>query len=206
MGIDTMNQYLTSLGFGERTGLEIGGTDGILAGPLYRQEINGEEWQPGNTLQAAIGQSDHMASPVQLACYLSTISNGGTRYSAHLLHSVYAPGSAAPTFVYRQSEETVLSRLTLSEEVRATVFAGMREMVTSHATANRNLSSLPVAVGGKTGTAQTSEACENALFVCAAPFDAPEIVVSVVLEQGYSGEYASLTAARILEKYYGVEK
>ena len=206
MGIDTMNQYLTSLGFGESTGLEIGGTEGILAGPLYRQEINGEEWQPGNTLQAAIGQSDHMASPMQLACYLSTLSNGGTRYAAHLLHSVYAPGSGEPVFRYEQSEETVLSELPLTDEILATVFSGMREMVTSHATANRNLSTLPVAVGGKTGTAQTAEACENALFVCAAPFDAPEIVVSVVLEQGYSGEYASLTAARILEKYYGVEK
>ncbi|MBQ1230398.1 MAG: hypothetical protein IIX80_05110 [Clostridia bacterium] len=206
MGIDTMNQYLTALGFGEHTGLEIGGTEGILAGPLYRQESNGEEWQPGNTLQAAIGQSDHMASPMQLACYLSTISNGGTRYSAHLLHSVYAVGQSEPIYTYTVKPDSARAHLELSDEILATVFAGMREMVTSHATANRNLSTLPVAVGGKTGTAQTSEDCENALFICAAPYDAPEIVVSVVLEQGYSGEYASLTAARILERYYGVEK
>lgn len=206
MGIDTMNQYLTALGFGERTGLEIGGTEGILAGPLYRQESNGEEWQPGNTLQAAIGQADHMASPVQLACYLSTLSNGGTRYDAHLLHSVYAVGQSEPIYTYTVKPDSARAHLELSDEILATVFAGMREMVTSHATANRNLSTLPVAVGGKTGTAQTSEPCENALFICAAPYDAPEIVVSVVLEQGYSGEYASLTAARILERYYGVEK
>lgn len=206
MGIDTMNQYLTALGFGERTGLEIPGTEGILAGPLYRQESNGEEWQPGNTLQAAIGQADHMASPVQLACYLSTLSNGGTRYDAHLLHSVYAVGQSEPIYTYTVKPDSARAHLELSDEILATVFAGMREMVTSHATANRNLSTLPVAVGGKTGTAQTSEPCENALFICAAPYDAPEIVVSVVLEQGYSGEYASLTAARILERYYGVQK
>lgn len=206
MGIDVMNEYLSALGFGESTGLEIGGTEGILAGPLYRQEINGEEWQPGNTLQAAIGQSDHMVSPLQLACYLSTVSNGGTRYAAHLLHSVYAPGSAEPLYEYATSERTPEAELELSDEILSTVFSGMREMVTSHTIANRNLSTLPVAVGGKTGTAQTSEDCENALFICAAPFDAPEIVVTVVLEQGYSGEYASLTAARILEKYYGVDK
>ena len=61
-------------------------------------------------------------------------------------------------------------------------------------------------VGGKTGTAQHSSGCDNALFVCAAPYDNPEIVISVVLEQGYSGGNASLTAARILEEYYGVNK
>ena len=68
------------------------------------------------------------------------------------------------------------------------------------------MSTLPVTVGGKTGTAQTSTDCENALFICAAPYDTPEIVISVVLEQGFSGERASLTAARILEAYYGVSK
>ena len=57
-------------------------------------------------------------------------------------------------------------------------------------------------VGGKTGTAQNSNGCDNALFVCAAPIDNPEIVVSVVIEQGYSGSYAALTAGRVLAQYY----
>jgi penicillin-binding protein 2 len=64
--------------------------------------------------------------------------------------------------------------------------------------ANGNL----VAVGGKTGTAQNSSGCDNALFICAAPFDNPEIVISVVIEQGYTGGYASFTAGRILEAFY----
>ena len=68
------------------------------------------------------------------------------------------------------------------------------------------MSSIPVAVGGKTGTAQTPKPdIYNALFVCAAPYENPEIVISVVLENGHSGEYSSLTAARILEQYYGVK-
>ena len=100
----------------------------------------------------------------------------------------------------------MLSRVEITPEAQSSVFEGMREMVTSHYTANYNLSSIPVKVGGKTGTAQTANESENALFICTAPYDDPEIVLSVVLEQGYSGEYASLTAARILERYYGVNK
>ena len=71
----------------------------------------------------------------------------------------------------------------------------------------RRIYKLTADIGGKTGTAQTpAPDIYNALFVCAAPYQNPEIVISVVLENGYSGEYSSLTAARILEQYYGVEK
>ena len=206
MGIDSMEQYMGALGFGKHTGIELGEDAGSLAGPTYRQTVHGAVWQPGDTLSAAIGQSDTQATPLQLACYMSTIANGGTRYTSHLLQSVYPLGSATPSLTYAQTESTVLDRLSITSEIQKTVFDGMREMVTSHSTANRNFASIPVPVGGKTGTAQTSTDCENALFVGTAPYNDPEIVISVVLEQGYSGEYATLTAARILEQYYGVEK
>lgn len=206
MGIDKMNEYMSAFGFGQPTGIELGGATGILAGPQYRQEVHGALWTGGNTLQAAIGQADNQATPLQLACYLSTLSNGGTRYSAHLLHSVYAAGADTPSVIYSQTSDTVLGRLEIPEDVRDSVFVGMRQMVTSHSYANRVFSKLPVDAGGKSGTAQTNQDCDNALFIGMAPYDNPEIVVSVVLEQGYSGERASLTAARIMEAYYGVEK
>ena len=205
MGIDAMVRHMTSFGFGCSTGIELGEQTGTLAGPAFREEIHGAVWQPGDTLSAAIGQSDTQATPLQLACYTATLANGGTRYTAHLLKAVYPLGSDVPSYVYRQSEETVLSRVEMSEDSRQAILRGMREMVTSHYTANRNFASVPVDVGGKTGTAQTSNESENALFIGVAPYNDPEIVLSVVLEQGYSGEYASLAAARILERYYGVE-
>ena len=205
MQIDTMNGYLSRFGFGQATGVELGGTSGILAGPSYRQEIHGAMWEAGDTLSAAIGQSDNQASPLQLACYVSALSNGGTRYSAHLLKAVYTFGSTTPDLSFNASEN-ILSSFSIPEDYRAEVLLGMREMITSHSTANRFMSSIPVEVGGKTGTAQTpTPDIYNSLFVCAAPYTNPEIVISVVLENGYSGEYSSLTAARILEAYYGVK-
>ncbi len=202
LGIDRMNDYMKAFGFGESTGIEIGGATGILAGPDYRQQIHGELWTDGMTVQAAIGQADNQASPLQLACYISTLVGGGNRYAAHLLDSVYAFGADTPSYTYTQSAENLLSQIAISDDVLATVFEGMRSVVEDNDVVRRNMASIPVTVGGKTGTAQNSSGCDNALFVCAAPYDDPEIVISVVLEQGYAGSYSSLTAARILEKYY----
>ena len=205
LGIQKMENYLTKFGLGQSTGLELGGSKGVLAGPTYRGEIqSSEQWQPGMTWQAAIGQSDHQLSPVQMAAYIATLCNGGTRYSAHLLHSVYRFGNDEPIYVYTQTEDTVLSRIDIAEADLNTVFEGMRKVVTETSSVRRwiNSSTIPVTVGGKTGTAQTGGDCDNALFVAAAPYNDPDVVISVVLEKGYSGGLASLTAARILEAYY----
>ena len=207
LGIQTMEKDLSLFGLGQSTGLELGGGKGILAGPTYRGQIqSSEQWQPGMTWSAAIGQSDHQLSPVQIACYISTLGNGGTRYTAHLLHSVYRFGSDEPSFVYQQTEETVLSRIELDGDDLDTVFAGMKQMITETSFTRRwlaNNDDIPVTVGGKTGTAQKgTNQPDNALFVATAPYNDPEIVISVVLEDGAHGYYSAITAARILEAYY----
>ena len=207
LGIQTMERDLAKFGLGESTGLELGGGSGILAGPTYRGEIqSSEQWQPGMTWGAAIGQSDHQLSPIQMATYIATLCNGGTRYTAHLLHSVYRFGSDEPSFVFEQSEETVLSRIEIDQSDLDTVFAGMKKMITETSFTNRwiaNNGDIPVTVGGKTGTAQRGgDNPDNALFVAAAPYNNPDIVISVVLENGAHGYYSAITAARILEAYY----
>ncbi|MBQ9760268.1 MAG: hypothetical protein IJW16_02840 [Clostridia bacterium] len=203
LGISKIEDYMGRFGFGRDTGLELGGQSGVLAGPTYRQEANiGEIWRDGNTWQAAIGKSDNQATPLQLATYVATLANGGTRYSAHLLHSVYEFGKSEPMFTFTQTEETVLDTIQLSDSAQGVIFEGMEQVIEDHSRIKNWLKSVPVTVGGKTGTAQNSLACDNALFVAAAPSDKPEIVISVVLEQGYMGEYAAMTAARILEAFY----
>ena len=209
LGIQKMEQYLAKFGLGQPTGLELGGSKGILAGPTYRGQIQSNEpWGDRDTWSAAVGQY-HQLSPVQIATYLGTLCNGGTRYTAHLLHSVYRFGSDEPSFVYQQTEETVLSRIELDQDDLDTVFEGMKKMITETSFTNRwiaNNDDIPVTVGGKTGTAQkgTEEnpLPDNALFVAAAPYNAPDIVISVVLENGAHGYYSAITAARILEAYY----
>lgn len=203
LGINNMNAYMKALGFGQSTGLELGGAVGAVAGPDYRLEIHHPyPWQEGDVLSAAIGQSDNTATPIQLTSYLSTLVGDGTRYAAHLLDRVYAFGSNEPIYVHTP---LVLSSVTLEDADRADILKGMEQAVKGNGTVWRNMRNLPVSVAGKTGTAQIGNDSYNALFVCAAPSESPDVVISVVLEQGQSGGNASLTAARILEAYYGVK-
>lgn len=194
--LERMSDYMSRLGFGRATGLELGGEVGRVA--------NRDNWNPGEvagkSLQAAIGQADTLASPLQLTTYLGTLLGGGTRYAAHLLYGVSEFGADGIT---QMTEPTVLDTQEIPAWILDEVKGGMKKVVTDNATVRANLATVRqhMTVGAKTGTAQNSQAADNALFVCAAPLESPEIVISVVLEKGYGGSYASLTAARILEAY-----
>ena len=200
LGITRMNQYCDFYGLGQKTGIELYEEVGILAGESYREQNGLVTWQPGDTIAAAIGQSDNLFTPIQIASYVSTVLNGGTRYSAHLLHSVntYFTGETV-----HQVAPTVLSDMNISDHTLQTVMQGMKLMVEDSATVSNFMRNVPVTVGGKTGTAQIGgKQIDNALFVCAAPYNDPEIVISVVIDKGAGGSYSSLSAARVLEAYY----
>ena len=84
LGIEKMNLYGSMFGLGEKTGVEIPESKGILAGPEYRKRFD-MLWHSGDTVQAAIGQSDNLFTPLQLCNYCATIANGGTRYQMHFV-------------------------------------------------------------------------------------------------------------------------
>lgn len=203
LGIERMNQYCTYFGLGLETGIELYEEIGILAGEEYREQNGLSTWQPGDTIAAAIGQSDNVFTPLQITSYVSTLLNGGTRYSAHLLHSV-------STYFTNETvinvKPTVLSELSISQNTLDTICEAMKQMVETSATASGFMSRVPVSVGGKTGTAQLGgNLTDNALFVCAAPSSDPDIVITVVIDKGAGGSYSSLAAARVLEAYYAEE-
>lgn len=202
MGIEKMNEYCSLYGLGEHTGVELGDKKGILAGPAYRDEHGYATWTAGNTISAAIGQSDNVFTPLQLSSYVSTLLNGGDRYSAHLLLEVRDFGSGETTV---KPAPEVLSHVALSDEAVGAVKDGMRQMVESSSSVSRYMKNVPVTVGGKTGTAQLGgSTTDNGIFVCAAPYNAPEIVVSSVIEHSGGGTYAAIAASYVLEEYYGV--
>ena len=200
MGIDKMNEYCRAYGFGSYTGIELGEQKGILAGPDYRNDNGLSHWTAGNTISAAIGQSDNSATPLQLASYIATVLNGGTRYSTHLLKEVKEYGSGKTVF---SAKAEVLDRVKLTADALDAAKNGMRRMVRYSPTVSGYMSDVPVTVGGKTGTAQRGgDKLDNGLFVCAAPYDNPEIVVSSVIESSGSGALSTYAASRVLAAYY----
>lgn len=197
LGIETMNQYSRMLGLGEETGIELSESTGILAGPDYSESV-GNVWNPGNTLQAAIGQSDNMFSPLQLSMYTSTLINGGTRYRAHLLKEVrdFASGETV-----KAVETEVVDKVEFKAGILPTIKSAMKDVVESGSAA-RIFRGYDIAVGGKTGTAQVGgERSDNALFIGFAPYDAPKVAVAVVIEQGANGTDAAYTARAIYDQY-----
>lgn len=201
MGIDLMNEYCTNYGLGQYTGIELGEKKGILAGPSYREENGLEGWTAGNTISAAIGQSDNNFTPIQMSVYVSTVLNGGTRYSAHILKKVCTYGEKE---VILENESEIVSQIALSSSAVSAIKQGMKQMVESSSYVSRYMKNIPVTVGGKTGTAELGgSAEENGLFVCAAPYDHPDIVITSVIEHAGGGSYAAISAAAVLEEFYG---
>ncbi len=202
MGIDTMNRFCRIYGLGVKTGLELPEKTGILAGPDYRVEQGLRSWQETDTIVAAIGQSENSFTPLQISVYLSTLLNGGTRYNAHILREVRT--FDRQTVLYETPIEVQASYAFAKADLDVIRLA-MKNMVDTTSTVSRFMykdAGIPVSVGGKSGTAQTGKKTDNALFVAAAPYDDPDIVVAAVLENGASGSYVSLACARTISAYY----
>ncbi len=200
-GIEKLNKYAKLFGLGEKTGIELSESTGILAGPEYREKI-GLQWYPGDTIQAAIGQSDNMFTPAQLASYVATILNQGTRYSLHIVKEVRNYNT--DKIVYK-SEPKVLSEAKISDSTLAAVKEGMGR-VTDDGTASAVFDEFPVAVGGKTGTAEVGTGSDNVLFVGFAPYDNPQIAVAVVIEHGASSRYAATIGREMFASYLGLSE
>lgn len=200
--IERMNEYCKSLGLGEYTGIELNESDGVLAGPAYSSSVN-KAWVPGDTIQAAIGQSDNTFTPLQISMYLSTIVNGGTRYKAHLLHSVREYGTG--NIIYEESP-SVLNTVQLSSDNLNTLKTGMKNVM-ENGTAAPVFSNYPLDIGGKTGTAQVGKnKSNNGIFMAFAPYDNPEIVASCVIEQAGGSNEVGITIRQMFNSYFNINE
>ncbi len=198
LGIEALNRYCRKLGLGVKTGVEIGEASGILAGPDYRSTLD-EYWYPGDTLQAAIGQSDNLFTPLQLANYVATIVNGGTRYTTHLVQGVYDASSGV---CVEEEKIEVADNLEMKDENYHAIMQGMLECATSGTAAGVFGYSYEITAGAKTGTASVPNGTANGIFVAFAPYDDPQIAVCVVVEHGAHGNYVGSVARDIFDSYF----
>lgn len=204
VGIDAIDKTAQALGLGEPTGIEIYEETGHRANPevkdaLYKGDYS--VWYGGDTVSAAIGQSEHRYTPMQLCSYTAALANRGTRYQSTFLRRVL---SSDYEELVRQNEPVVLSSLEISDDAYAAYTEGMRLAVTSYGgTSHGIFGNYDVAVCAKTGTAEHgSGGSDNASFVLYAPADDPEIAIAIYVEKGAQGGNLGKIAKAILDVYF----
>ncbi len=207
LGIDVMNDYSSKLGLGQKTGVELNESAGILAGRAYRESI-GSTWQMGDTIQAAIGQSDNLFTIIQLANYGATIANNGTRYKCHYVK--YIMSADHDEILYEAKPEAV-ERTGISQSSIDIVKEGMLA-VTTTGSCRTAFAGITEKVGAKTGTSQVKKIVNgktlegnNGLNVSFAPFDNPEIAIAVIIENVDSGTATATVAADIYDYYFSTK-
>ena len=194
LGIETMYLYSEKFGLGEYTGIEIEESKGTLAGR------DSTSWMPGNTVQAAIGQSDNAFTPLQLATYAATLANDGTRLKTHVVSKVTDYERTKTIEDY--SKPMVVDTCGISKKNLDIVQKAMLEVTQNEdGTAYSVFGDYKVKVAAKTGTAENAGS-DHTTFICYAPFDKPEVAVAVVLEHGAKGRYSMQVAKDLLDEYF----
>lgn len=202
--IETLDRYAAAFGLGESTGIELPEKTGQVASPESKKKFEGVDWYVGDSLQAAIGQSYSQFTPLQLAEYCATIANGGTRHSASLLKAVRSYDDSELLY---EREPEVLSTVESSAYNWTAVQQGMYLVANDPSgSAYETFGAYGVKVAAKTGTAQRGEnQVNNAIFICYAPYDNPEIAVAVVVEKGNAGSSIASIARDVLDAYFTVK-
>lgn len=197
-GIDKIEEYGKKFGFGELTGIELPGeAKGSLAGLEYTTS-KGIRWNRGDTLQAAIGQSYTLSTPIQLASYTATLANNGYVLTPHLLKSVKSYDYNNTIYDTPVSQKTYIQ---MKDSTIAKIREGMAA-VAKTGTAASYFRNYPVSVAAKTGTAQTGSVSTNGVFLAYAPVENPEIAVAVVIEGAGSGGSTAPVAKAIFDEYF----
>ena len=201
LGVDDLGKFAANFGLGEYSGIELVEAKGNMSNQANHMDYAGTEWRIGDTLQAAIGQSDSVFTPIQMAEYCATVANSGTRYSASILKSIRNYDYSEKLY---DREPTVMSTVESAEYNWAAVHEGMWQVLNDYIN-EKNVNvwvDCPWRVAGKTGTAQKGEGIQNdGIFMCYAPYKDPEVAIFVVVERGGAGADVQFIARHIMDAY-----
>lgn len=216
LGIERLGEYARMFGFGEPTGIELSGeASGLVPSDRWKRQVYGESWYTGDTYNASIGQGFILATPLQLLNATAAIANGGTLYRPQLIAQIVDTEGN----VIRTLTPDPIRSLAVSPENIELVRRGMRQAVTDGTAWRMNLPEIEAAA--KTGTAEYTKLDEqgqvivdeygylptHAWFTAFAPYDDPEIVLVVFLDDGGEGsQYAAPVGEEILRAYFGIPR
>jgi len=197
LGPERIDKYLELFGLGQKSGIDLPGEEtGFVPTVDWKNKTTGEQWYIGDTYNLSIGQGNLLVTPLQVANWTATVANGGTLYKPHLVKEISTNGQ-----VTHEIDKEVVNQGMISPENIEIVRQAMRQTVISGTA--RSFYALPVEVAAKTGTAQwRNDRPNHAWFTCFAQFENPEIVVTVLIEEGVEGSSTAAPVTRDLLNWY----
>lgn len=211
IGIDTLEEYATYFGLGQKTNVELPGEiSGTLAGRKLYDRL-GETWYYGNTLSAVIGQAENNFTPLQMARYIAMLTNGGKHIDITIIKDIVTNSGES---IYNEQLKSEIKEkigatqnesedLNINQENLKTILEGMQLVTEEGGTAYSIFRNFNIQIGGKTGSAEAGNQT-NAWFVGFAPYEDPEIAVVVFVENGSHGYYSAEVTKEIMEAYFGL--
>jgi len=208
MGVEELVKYAKLFGLGSKTGIEVSGEiKGTIAG-----DNNVNKWYLGDTLSAVIGQSYNSYTPIQLANYIATLSNGGSLKRVSVVKSIEdnRDSKVSSDELLKHIEKYTgvkfkESNIELKKENINAITEGMKTVTSeTGGTSYIVFKNSEIEVAGKTGTAQVTTGADNGLFVGFAPADKPQIAVVTVIENGGTGVYTASVVKAVMDEYFQI--
>ena len=206
LGIDRLAAYYRKFNLGKPTAIDLPGEKpGLVPDPAWKKEYFKDDailskWYLGDTYHVGIGQGDLLVTPLQVALWTATIANRGVGFQPQVLEKILKGDTEEVLF--EQKPQVLINRFIDLKNIKA-VQEGMRETVTSGTA--RSLSALPIAVAGKTGTSQfdgSDPKRTHAWFTAYAPYEDPQIVITVLVEAGGEGSSVSVPVVKEALKWW----
>jgi len=207
LGEARLAAYARLFGIGALTGIDLPGeAKGLVPDPVWKRKTIGDIWTTVDTYNMAIGQGYVLATPLQVANYTAAVANHGIIYKPQLVNKVVD----AEGRILRQIDPSIIHRVTVNDTNLAIVREGMRDAVLRGTAIKANLADVTVAA--KTGTAEfygpkvNGHLPTHAWFTAFAPYENPQVVVTVFVFGGGEGsEVAGPAATDILRAYFRLD-
>ncbi|MGG7056138.1 penicillin-binding protein 2 [Nitrosomonas sp. ANs5] len=214
LGISNIHAFIAQFGFGNKTGVDIPGEmSGLLPSPEWKKERFNQPWFPGDTISVGIGQGFNLATPLQLTFATMLLANNGKAFRPHFVkqQANHQQGLITDDF----SEE--MYRLNLKQEHLDHIKQALVDVTRPGGTAARVGADAAYTFAGKTGTSQVinikqgeryiaskidERHRDHALFTAYAPAEHPQIVLTVLVENGGSGGATAAPIARKVLDYF----
>ncbi len=217
MGVDLIHDFMAPLGFGQITGIDLGGeVRGVLPSTEWKRNAykrpEAKRWYPGETVSLGIGQGYNNFTMLQLAVAEATLANGGTRHRPHLIKAVKDQVTGEVTQVEQPPGVNLGYKPRHVEIIRRALQA-----VNEAGTGRRVFTGAPYTSAGKTGTAQAvawaqgtrynakllaEHQRDHSLYAAFAPVDDPRIAVAVIVENAGFGAAAAAPITRRVFDYW----